>query len=172
MREPIISQQTRIRHPETFRIGRGSIVDDFCYVSTRVQVGIGCHIAAGCHIAGGQRFLFTLGDFSSLSAGVTIWCASNDYVRDLICLAPDGPDLGDAQIEGDVTLGPYTGVGANSVIMPDTIIPEGAAVGALSFVPPHSRLEPWTVYAGVPARRIRPRDETRVRAQIARLRLD
>ena len=46
-------------------------------------------------------------------------------------------------------------IGANCVVMPDTIIHEGALVGAGSFV--RGELEPWTIYAGSPARPVSKR---------------
>ncbi len=72
-------------------------------------------------------------------------------------------------ITGDVTIGNYTGVGANSVIMPDNAIPEGTTIGALSFVPPRFAFEPWAVYAGAPIRRVRARDRDAVMRQVRRL---
>jgi acetyltransferase-like isoleucine patch superfamily enzyme len=166
---PIISPNVRIRCPEQFIVGAGSIVDDFCYFSTRVELGRGCHVASGCSVAGGRERLFRLGDFSSLSSGVKVWCTSNDFARDLVCIVPPGLALGDEPIAGDVMLERYTGVGANSVILPDNRVPEGTVIGALGFVPPRFRFEPWTVYAGAPLRRIGPRDRERVLAQAARL---
>lgn len=155
----VISQNIRVRVPDHFDIGEGSIVDDWCYFSTRVRVGVGSHIANNVSIAGGPERQFAMGDYSSLSAGVRVWCASNDFVSDLIA-------IGGGQIEGDVTLGDYTGVGSNSVLMPGVVIPEGCAVGALSFVPAFTELDPWTVYAGIPARPVAERDRTQVLAQV------
>jgi acetyltransferase-like isoleucine patch superfamily enzyme len=59
----------------------------------------------------------------------------------------------------------YTGAGANAVIMPDNVIPEGTTIGALSYVPPRFQFEPWTVYAGAPIRRVAARNRDRVLAQ-------
>jgi acetyltransferase-like isoleucine patch superfamily enzyme len=166
----IVSKMIRVRHPESFAIGDHSIVDDFCYFSTQVRVGRYSHIANGCSVGGGPSHLFSLGDFSSLSAGVRIWCASDDFVRSLIFVAPPGfEDVKEFLIEGDVTIGPYTGIGANSVVMPGNVIPEGTTVGALSLVPPHFAFEPWAVYAGVPIRRVATRDREAVLRQARRL---
>src|SRR5262249_22166891 len=140
----------RVRYPEHFSIGEGSVIDDFSYFSTKVCVGRYSHIASGCTIAGGAKYQFTFGDYGSVSAGVRIWCSSNDYVNDLVVLAPPGVELPDVhEIAGDVCFENYTGVGANAVIMPGVHVPEGAVVGAMSFVPPRATLEPWTVYAGI-----------------------
>lgn len=165
--EPIISPLTRIRHPEHFAIGPFSIVDDFCYFSTRVTIGVGSHIASGCSVAGGVARDFTLGDYSSLSSGVKVWCTSDDFVHDIVTICPD--DIKKHLIEGDVAVGHYTAIGSNSVIMPANTIPEGVAIGALSFVPPRFPFEPWTVYAGTPIRRIKKRNEASVRAQVVLL---
>ncbi|HVH44654.1 MAG TPA: hypothetical protein VM925_20010, partial [Labilithrix sp.] len=68
-----------------------------------------------------------------------------------------------------VTLGRCTAVGSNAVVMPDNDIPEGTAIGALSFVPPRFAFEPWTVYAGTPIRPIRARNREKVLAQVERI---
>jgi acetyltransferase-like isoleucine patch superfamily enzyme len=152
-------------------IGPYSIVDDFCYISTRVVIGVCSHVASGCSIAGGADYHFSLGDFSSLSSGVKIWCNSNDFVNDLVCIVPsEAGDVGAKPIVGDVSLGNYTAVGSNSVVMPGNHVPEGTVIGALSFVPARSNLEPWSVYAGTPVRRIGDRNRDSVLAQVAALR--
>ena len=169
--KPIISPNIRVRYPEFFEVGDHSIIDDYCYFAARVCIGISCHIASGCSIAGGMHFSFEMGDFSSLSSGVKIWCASNDFVNDLVIINPPGLDLTSASpAEGDVSLGHYTGVGANSVIMPQNKIPEGTAIGALSFVPPAYAFEPWSVYAGIPVRLIGKRNREKILKQIEQLR--
>jgi acetyltransferase-like isoleucine patch superfamily enzyme len=168
VRTPIISPNIRVRHPDAFDVGEGSIVDDFCYFSTRVRIGRGSHVASGCTVAGGRRFLFALGSFSSLSSGVRIWCSSNDFVNDLVMVLPAGLDLGVAPIEGDVSIADYTGVGANAVIMPGNEVPEGTVIGALSFVPPRFPFRPWAVYAGTPIRYIRHRNRARILQQAER----
>ena len=160
---PIVSPNIRVRVPDHFDIGDNSIVDDWCYFSVRVKVGVGSHIANNVSIAGGPEQQFTMGDYSSLSAGVRVWCASNDFSNDLIAIGGDG-------LEGDVALADYTGVGANAVLMPGVILPEGCAVGALSYVPAFAELEPWSVYAGVPVRRVADRNRERALSQAEHLR--
>jgi acetyltransferase-like isoleucine patch superfamily enzyme len=155
---------------EAFEIGEDSIVDDYCYFSTRVRIGRCTHIASGCSIAGGGARQFTIGDFCSLSSGVKIWCTSDDFVNDLVTIIPAGlPDVKQNLISGDVTFGDYTAVGSNTVVMPRNTIPEGTVIGALSFVPTAFQMEPWSVYAGVPARYIRPRNREAVMAQARQL---
>ena len=171
--KPIVSPHARIRDPQHFEIGDYSIVDDFCYISTRVRIGLCSHVASGCSIAGGSAYQFTLGDFCSLSSGVKIWCATNDFAHDIVCIVPaEFSHIKPPLIVGDVTLGDYTAVGANSVVMPCNNVPEGTVIGALSFVPPRFDFKPWTVYAGIPIRRVGRRNRQAVTEQASALRLE
>jgi len=168
---PIISSHIRVRCPDAFVVGEDSIIDDYCYFSTKVRVGRCSHIASGCTIAGGRDRQFTLGDFSSVSAGVRVWCTSDDFRNDLVTILPDGvADLKSNVITGDVEFGEMTAVGANSVVMPGNHIPQGTVIGALAFVPPRFAFEPWSVYAGAPIRRIGARNRDAVMAQADKLR--
>jgi acetyltransferase-like isoleucine patch superfamily enzyme len=168
--KPIVSANSRIRHSENFIIGEDSIVDDYCYFSTRVRIGRCTHIASGCCVAGGSDMEFEIGDFCSLSSGVKIWCTSDDFVNDLVTIIP--PDVEQVKrcvIRGNVSFGHYTAVGSNSVVMPDNHIPEGTVLGALSFAPAQFEFRPWCVYAGIPVRFIRPRNRESVLEQVNRL---
>jgi acetyltransferase-like isoleucine patch superfamily enzyme len=170
-RNTIISQNIRVRHPELFEVGDFSIVDDFCYFSARVKLGKCSHIASGCSIAGGRGNLCIIGDFSSLSSGVKVWCASDDFVNDIVTIIPPGMENPKTHIiSGDVTFGNYTAVGSNSVVMPKNVIPEGTVIGALSYVPPEFDFEPWSVYAGTPLKKIKARNKRNVLTQVEKLR--
>ena len=168
--KPIISRNIRVRHPEHFIVGEDSIVDDFSYFSTKVRVGRCTHIASGCTVGGGLAHEFSVGDFCSVSAGVRIWCTSDDFVNDLVALIP--PDIEQVKthlITGDVRMEDFTAVGANSVVLPGNTIPEGTVIGAMSLVPAGFDFEPWSVYVGIPIRRLRSRNREAVSDQAARL---
>ena len=171
---PIISRNIRVRHLEHFIVGENSIVDDFCYFSTRVQIGVFSHIASGCSVAGGIVRLFKLGNYCSLSSGVKIWCTSDDFVNDIVAIFPPWLEelspIKENLIAGDVLMDDLTAVGANSVVMPNNHIPEGTTIGALSFVPPNFEFQPWSVYAGIPIRWIKPRNKESVMRQLAQVR--
>ncbi len=167
---PIISPNIRVRHPEYFVVGDDSIVDDYCYFSTRVRIGRASHIASGCSIAGGGARQFVLGDYSSLSSGVKVWCTSDDFVNDLVTIVPAGAgSVKTHLIEGDVTIGDFTAIGSNAVVMPANTIPEGTVVGALSFVPAGFGFEPWSVYGGTPIRLLGRRNKDNVLAQVRQM---
>ena len=169
--KPIISPNCRIRYPDLVTVGDESIIDDFCYFSTQISIGRCVHIGAGCLVAGGRERRFTMKDFSGLASGCKIYCTSDNFVHDLSGIVPAGmEDPKTHLITGDVTLMEYAVVGANSVVMPDNALPEGVAIGALSFVPPRFRFEPWTVYSGNPIRKVMPRNRKNVLAQVEKIR--
>jgi acetyltransferase-like isoleucine patch superfamily enzyme len=168
--KPIISKNIRVRYPELFEVGDDSIIDDFSYFSTKVQVGRGSHVANNCSVAGGQVRLFKLGDYSTVSAGVRIWCTSDDFNNDLSLPLPEGiSPIGNHPETGDVIIGNFTAIGSGSVVLPDNHIPEGTAIGAMSLVPPRFQFDPWSVYAGIPIRYRGPRNRERIATQIAKL---
>ncbi len=167
---PIVSPNIRLRHPEFFLVADDSIVDDFCYFSTKIKIGRCSHIASGCSIAGGVERQFTLGDYCSLSSGVKVWCTSDDFVNDIVTIIPSELDaIKSHLISADVTIDNYCAVGSNAVIMPGNHIPVGTVIGALSFVPAAFEFQPWGAYAGIPIRWIRQRNKENVMAQAKKL---
>ena len=164
--KPIISKHCRIRNPGHFSAGPYSIVDDFSYFSTKVRIGSCSHIASGCSVAGGKAMTFRLGSYSSVSSGVRIWCASDDFTNDIVTIIPEhAGKIKDHFIAGDVSIGDMCAVGANSVIMPGNSIPDGTVIGALSYVPPYFKFKGWSVYAGVPIQFIKKRNKANVMRQ-------
>ncbi len=163
-----VSENVRIRNWKHFYIGAHSIIDDFCYISTKIEIGKYTHICPGCTIAGGQDYILQIRDYCSIASGVKIYCASNDYKNDLVILNP-GFDYGEKVIAGNIDIGNYVGIGANTVIMPNCQIGEGVVIGAQSFVPPGVFLPPWTVWAGIPVKKIGERNKKNVLRQVERI---
>ncbi len=155
-----------IKKPDLVEVGDNVRISDFCRISSACEIGSDCEIATGTYISGGDgKFKFKMGSYSSLAAGVRIWLSSNDYVNELITHSV--PNV--KEIQGNVTMEKYTGIGTNSVIMPNNHIPEGVSIGALSFVPSNFKFEPWTVYAGRPIRAIKKRNKENVLATLQKL---
>lgn len=146
----IISRNIRFRQFHNIEIGDYSIIDDYCYISTKLKLGKFFHIASNCVIAGGKDSLFEAGDFGSLAAGTKVFCSSDDFINDIsTCLPEEVNHVKDHLITGDVILNNFVTIGANSVVMPNNVFPEGCCVGANTFVKPKAHLEPWTVYATI-----------------------
>ncbi len=154
-----LGQNVILKKPELLTIGDYCRIADFCRISSKAEIGDYCEIAPYTSIAGGNgKYTFAMKGFSSLSSGVRIWLSSNDYVNELVTHSV--PTV--REIVGDVIMEKYTGIGANSVIMPNNHIPEGVTIGALSFVPENFEFKEWTVYAGTPIRPIKERNKEQV----------
>lgn len=152
--KPIIAGNIRLRYPELFTIGEGSIIDDFCYISVGLSVGRFSHIAPGCSFIGGRNRYVRIGDFCGIVTGNRLICNTDDFVNDLITIIPEDVPLVKKSIKGDIVFANYSAIGANSVVMPNNHILEGVAIGALSYVPSNYPFEPWMIYFGTP---IKPR---------------
>lgn len=150
-----VSDKASIYNPESIALGDHSRIDDFCVISGRVLIGSYCHITPMCLIAGGTPGI-TLSDFCTLAYGVKVFSQSDDYsgttmVNSLIPKKYKDEYLAEVILERQVI------VGAGSVIFPGVIVREGCSVGALTLV--NKSTQPWGVYAGNPARRIKDRKQ-------------
>lgn len=140
-------------------IGDNVRIDPFCVITAgeTVEIGSHCHVSSHAMLLGGKGI--SLEDFACVSLGVRILSASDD----LSASALIGSQVDDEFRElfsGRVRLGRHTCVGANSVVLPQAEIGEGATIGALSLV--KGQINPWTINAGVPARKVGDRDRDSV----------
>jgi acetyltransferase-like isoleucine patch superfamily enzyme len=110
------------------------------------------HIGAFCHLV--SRGGLEIEMFAGLSQRVSIYTASDDYGGEFLT-NPTVPEQYTQCAVAPVRIGRHAIIGSGSVILPGVTICEGASVGALSLVT--KSLEPWTVYSGTPARRLKER---------------
>ena len=132
-------------------------IDDFSLILASGEpchIGSHVHIAARCTIFG--KAGFAMEDVSGLSAGVQLITLSDDYSGEKLT-NPTVPSQYTGGASGKVTLRRHVIIGANSIILPNLTIGEGSSVGALSLVT--GDLEPWGIYAGVPAKRLKERSK-------------
>ena len=139
---------------ENMHVGSHSRIDAYTIItaSSRVTIGSYVHIGAGCYLAGGGGIIME--DLSTLSQGVKIYSVNDDYSGGSLT-NPTVPSVYKAVDQAPVRLGRHVIVGSNSVILPGAHIAEACAVGALSLV--SQPTEPWGIYGGVPARRLKER---------------
>lgn len=148
-----ISDKASIYEPGKMSLGDECRIDDFCVVSGRIEMGRNVHIAPLCLIAGGAPGI-TFGDFSGLAYHVQVFAQSDDY-SGLSMTNPTVPAKYKNEIRKPVDIGRHSIVGAGSIIVPGTALGEGTAIGAMSMV--LASTEPWSIYVGIPARRIKAR---------------
>ncbi len=117
-----------------------------------VVIGSYVHIATGCFIGAGGGVVVE--DFCGLSVGVRIFSSSDDYSGQWMT-NPTVPSRLRSPLTKPVKLERHAIVGSGSVVLPGCVIGQGCAVGALSLVT--KSLQPWSVYFGNPARKLRAR---------------
>lgn len=92
-----------------------------------------------------------IGDHTRIAINAAIISQSHNYSRTDIPLKLQGKELGRVVIGRDVW------IGCNSIILYKVTIGDGAVVGANSLV--NSDVEPYTVVAGSPAKKIKMRGQ-------------
>ncbi len=151
----LVSRKASLYGISRMSIGDYSRIDDFSVISAgEGGIDIGCyvHIAVMCSLMGQAKI--EMEDFSGLSSRVCVYSSSDDYSG----IAMTNPTVPKEYTKVDtrpVRIGKHVIIGAGSVVLPGTIIEDGAAVGALSLV--RGVLESFVMYSGVPAKAIKPR---------------
>ena len=152
-----ISPTAEIRRPELCNIGNYVSIDSFFYCTTKLTIGDYVHISPHVAVIGGKTTGLTVEDFCFLSVGSKYVCGSETF-NGAGLIGPLIPDeYKDEQILQPITLKRFSGALANSVILPGVTMAEGSVLGANSLLKQNT--EPWTVYAGNPAKPIRTRSQ-------------
>lgn len=154
----LLSDKASYYNCKNIRLGNHVRIDDFCVLSAGVggiNIGNYIHIAVFSSLIGAGNI--TLADFCNISSRVSIYSSNDDYSGS----AMTNPMLPEALTNvhhADVKLGSHVIIGAGSVILPNVVIEEGVAVGALSLI--KANCQSFGIYAGVPAKKvgIRKRD--------------
>lgn len=143
---------------ENIEIGDNVRIDGYCTIIAAgdgwVKLGSHIHIGGYCLLSAGDGI--RLNDFSGLSQGVRLYSRTDDYSGKHLT-NPTVPEKYTGVSRGTVTLGRHVIVGSGSVVLPKVTIGDGSAVGALSLV--MKSLEPWGIYFGSPAKRIKERSK-------------
>ena len=143
-----VSRNCTIIGVENVTIGDNARIDGFTsIIAPEGKVKIGSHVQIGIGCVLGARAGIVLEDYSSLSHGVRILTAVDDF---------SGRNLTNSTLPRDVlrvqaaaiTIGRFVPIGTGSLILPGVEIQEGAAIGAMSLV--RTSLLGWRIYSGNP----------------------
>jgi acetyltransferase-like isoleucine patch superfamily enzyme len=124
----VIHYGAEIRAPFNLKIGEGSIIGDKAFLDARNGLTIGNNV--------------------NLSSNVSIYTEQHDHRDSLFCCNSNQNFR--VQIDDRVWLGP------NVIVLPKVHIGEGAVVAAGAVVT--KNIEPYGIYAGVPAKKIGERN--------------
>ncbi|QOQ81814.1 acyltransferase [Comamonas thiooxydans] len=148
-----ISNKASIYNCDQIEINDNSRIDDFCVISGKIKIGKFVHIAPFCLVAGGEMGI-SMDDFSGLAYHVQVFSQSDDYSGATLT-NPTVPSIYKEEKKSAVFLGRHVIVGAGSIVFPGVNISEGCSVGAMSLV--NKSTEPWGIYLGNPAKKIKNR---------------
>ena len=163
-----------LRLYQTLSLSKGVIIDYRCDIEQKNNIIIGknsilyknitiykqeegyVNIGNFSHIAPYGYFLIekqklTIGDNVAIGAFCSIFCSSNAISCEKNTLFKD------SYVKGDVRIGNNIFIGAQCVVLPNTIIEDNVVVAANSTV--KGRLEAGCLYGGNPARKIRMLNE-------------
>ena len=154
----IISPLAVITRPHLVSIGSHVAIDMWTYISTSVKMGDYIHIAPSVTILGGADAHLEMGNFTNIGSGGRIICAGDDFKQGLI--SPVVPLKYRTVISKPIVFEDFATLGVNCSVLPGVTLRQGSIVGANSVV--LADTEPWTVYAGSPARPIGKRDSERI----------
>ena len=148
---------------ENIEIGNNVRIDGYSTLvaaAGHIRIGNYVHIGGYCFLSGSAGI--TLSDFSGLSQGVHLYSKTDDYSGKSMT-NPTVPEEFTNCTSGPVHLGRHVIIGSGSVVLPNVLLDEGVAIGALTLV--NKSLAAWGIYAGRPARLIKSRNRSLLLAE-------
>lgn len=152
----LISDKASIYSPQNIEIGNNVRIDDFCIISPSNSLKIGNYVHISCYasiIGAGE---VVIEDYCGISGRVSIYSSNDDYTG-LYMTNPMVPKEYTKVTHAPVIIKKHSIIGAGSVVLPNTIVNEGVSVGSLSLL--NGEYEEYSVYNGVPAKKIRNRQK-------------
>ncbi len=148
----LISRQTSIYNPELVTLGNYVRIDDFCVLSGEIEIQDFVHIGQHTGLYGHKGIKFE--PFGGTSASCLVYSTTSDYSGEHLS-SPMVPEPFRYSTGGPVIFEKHAFIGAGSVVLPNVILKEGSVAGAMSLV--IKNLDSWTIYAGIPVKKIRER---------------
>ncbi len=118
----IIGKIVRNRQPQLISLGDNSIILDFTYNSSTIDIGRFCHIVSNVNISGRVGIFKTL-DYSILSSYISVHCLSIDYNSIFVDLPSVLIYKQFAGFKDNISIDKFVTVGLYSCILPDAFLP-------------------------------------------------
>lgn len=155
-KDVLISRYVRIYSIKDIEIGSNVRIDDFCLLSGNIKIGSHVHISAYASLCGGDAGV-VLENFVNISEKVVIFAKTDDFSGATLT-NPTIPEKYKNVLEAEVILKKHAIVGVGSSILPGVTMGEGSVLGAKSLL--KKSIEPWSIYAGTPAIKIKDRQKS------------
>lgn len=151
----LLSRKASIYGASDICIGDNVRIDDFCILSGNITIGSHVHIAAGVMLFGGEKGI-EIDDFAGISSRTAVYSESDNYLGEAMT-NPTIPEKYRKIEGGKIYFGRHVLIGTGCTVLPGVCIAEGTSVGAMSLI--NKSLDPWSVYIGIPARKIGGREK-------------
>ncbi|WP_257004540.1 acyltransferase [Helicobacter pullorum] len=148
-----IDRTTPIYFPEKISLGDNVKIGSFCILSGEINIGNCVYVASYSFLSG--KAGIDIEDYVSIGHGVKILTGSDDYSGEYLSAAIGVPEKYKNITYTKIVLEKHVIVGAGSILLPNSYLSIGTAVGAMSMI--KFRTEPFYIYAGVPAKKIKER---------------
>lgn len=150
-----ISRKANIYGAENMILGDNIRIDDGTIIAGKVELGSHIHIAPFCYISGGEEGII-FEDITGVAPFVYMTTRSDDYSGKTM-FSPVIPQKFKSNTIAPIYVSKYSIIGAHSMVMPGVELAEGTSVGAMTFM--RKKTEEWSIYFGIPAKRIGARDK-------------
>lgn len=159
----LISDNVMWKRPSLADVGSHVAVDDFTVITTAVDMRDYIHIHCHISIIGGADAKFVIGNFCTISAGARVIVRGDEF-RGAGLVGPIIPDEYRDNLIGQLSImGSFSALGTNAILMPKVSLAMGVVVGANSLVTKTIE-EPWGIYYGTPAKRVKDRPKEKMLA--------
>ena len=151
-----IGEMVKIVNPDKVEIDDYSRIDDFSIIvgGKGIRFGKFVHIASYTSVIGGGELIME--DFSGTAAGVRFITGSDEYTGKCLTNPTTPIKYRPNASTGKIIVRKHAVLTTNVIVYPNVEIGEGSIVGAASVV--NLSLEPWGIYMGYPARKIKARE--------------
>ncbi len=133
------------------RIGEGTFLAETAVVIGDVEIGRDCSVWYHVVIRGDVHFI-RIGDRTNVQDGAILHCT---YQKAPLVIG-DEVTIGHGAIVHGCTIGNRVLVGMGAIVLDHAEVPDEVLIAAGALVPQGARLESGYLYAGVPARPIKP----------------
>lgn len=131
-------------------------IDDFVIISVASVSSFGRNVHIGAMSLISSELGFDFGEFSTFSSRVTAYGQNDDYSGASLTNPTVKESLRGVE-KKRLLIGDHVIVGSGSVILPQGVLADGVAVGALSLI--KNPTMSWGIYAGIPATRVGERSK-------------
>ena len=154
-----IYQPVSIIKPEMIHLGDNIIISEFAFINGGLGTFIGnhIHIATQACISGGGYCIIE--DFAGLSAGTRLITGSAQFNGEGLT-SPTLPPKYQSVKRSYIIVKKHAVLATNVIVHPGVIIGEGTIIASGSIVTKDT--EPWSIYMGSPAKKVKDRDFSRI----------